>query len=167
MADHDAGALAELYDRYARPVYSYLHRICGDPQSRRSSFRRCSSGHGGRPARSTARGGVRVLGHEHRAQHGDRRGPAGQPTAAPGTDDPERALSLIVDRAAAPDEMGWLGDLRRQMRRPVDEIPRPQRDVIELALLLRAHPARDQPALSASRWARSRPDNRLGLLRAP
>ena len=134
MAALDAGALAELYDRYSRPVYSYLHRVCGDPRTAEELlqevffrvWRQATTFDGSRGAfvswvmsiaHNMAIDEVRRLGRRPRA----------------GSGDPERVLSQVVDRDPSPDEMAWLGDLRRQMRAAVNEIPGPQREVIELA----------------------------------
>ena len=134
MVAHDAGALAELYDRYARPVYSYLHRVCGDPLTAEEllqevffrAWRQAATFNGSRGAFVSW-----VMSIAHNMAIDEVRRLNRRPRA--GTDDPERVLSLIVDRDAPPEEMAWLGDLRRQMRAAVDRIPPPQRDVIELA----------------------------------
>lgn len=134
MVAHDAGALAELYDRYARPVYSYLHRVCGDPLTAEEllqevffrAWQKAGMFDGSRGAFVSW-----VMSIAHNMAIDEVRRVSRRPCAS--TEAPERALSLLVDRAAPPDEMAWLGDLRRQMRDAVDGIPEPQRDVIELA----------------------------------
>ena len=134
MVAGDAGALAELYDRYARPVYSYLHRICGDPRTAEEllqevffrAWRQAATFDGTRGAFVSW-----VMSIAHNMAIDEVRRVSRRPR--PGTDDPERVLSLIVDRDTPPEEMAWLGDLRRQMRSAVDAIPASQRDVIELA----------------------------------
>lgn len=134
VATRDAGALAELYDRYSRPVFSYLHRVCGDPQTSEELlqevffrvWRQAATFDGSRGAFVSW-----VMSIAHNMAIDEVRRVGRRPR--PGTDDPERVLSQVVDRDAPPDEAAWLGDLRRQMRAAVDAIPSPQRDVIELA----------------------------------
>ena len=134
VAAHDAGALAELYDRYSRPVYSYLYRVCGDPQTAEELlqevffrvWRQATTFDGSRGAFVSW-----VMSIAHNLAIDEVRRVGRRPRA--GTDDPERVLSQVVDRDPPPDEMAWLSDLRRQMRTAIDQIPAPQRDVIELA----------------------------------
>jgi RNA polymerase sigma-70 factor (ECF subfamily) len=134
VAAQDAEALAELYDRYSRPVYSYLHRVCGDPQTAEELlqevffrvWRQATTFDGSRGAFVSW-----VMSIAHNLAIDEVRRLRRRPRA--GTDDPERVLAQAVDRDPHPDEMAWLGDLRRQMRAAVDQIPAPQRDVIELA----------------------------------
>ena len=134
MAASDAGALAELYDRYARPVHSYLYRVCGDPRTAEEllqevffrTWQQAATFDGSRGALVSW-----VMSIAHNLAIDEVRRVSRRPRI--GTDDPERALSQIVDRDTPPDEMAWLSDLRRLMREAVDEIPPPQRAVIELA----------------------------------
>ena len=134
VAAHDAGALAELYDRYSRPVYSYLYRVCGDPQTAEELlqevffrvWRQATTFDGSRGAFVSW-----VMSIAHNLAIDEVRRVGRRPRA--GTDDPERVLSQVVDRDPPPDEMAWLSDLRRQMRTAIDQISPPQRDVIELA----------------------------------
>jgi len=134
MAVRDAGALTELYDRYARPVYSYLNRVCGDPRTAEEllqevffrAWQQAATFDGTRGAFVSW-----VMSIAHNMAIDEVRRVNRRPRT--GTDDPERVLSQIVDRDTPPDEMAWLSDLRRQLRAAVDQIPPPQRAVIELA----------------------------------
>ena len=134
VAAQDARALAELYDRYSRPVYSYLYRVCGDPQTAEELlqevffrvWRQATTFDSSRGAFVSW-----VMSIAHNLAIDEVRRVGRRPRA--GTDDPERILSQVVDRDPSPDEMAWLGDLRCQMRAAIDQIPAPQRDVIELA----------------------------------
>lgn len=134
MAARDATALAELYDRYARPVYSYVHRVCGDPQTAEELLQEVFFRAWQQAATFDGQRGAFVswvMSIAHNLAIDEVRRVSRRPR--PGTDDPERVLSQIVDRDTPPDEMAWLGELRRQMRAAVDSIPPAQRDVIELA----------------------------------
>lgn len=134
MAARDAAALAELHDRYARPVYSYLCRICGDPRTAEEllqevffrTWQQAAAFDGSRGAFVSW-----VMSIAHNLAIDEVRRLSRRPRT--GTDDPERALSLLVDADPSPEEMTWLADLRRQMRDAVEAIPPPQRDVIRLA----------------------------------
>ena len=134
IAARDAAAMAELYDRYARPVYSYLNRVCGDPQTAEEllqevffrTWQQAATFDGSRGAFVSW-----VMSIAHNMAIDEVRRVGRRPR--PGTDDPERVLSQVVDRDTPPEEMAWLGDLRHRMRDAVDRIPPAQRDVIELA----------------------------------
>ncbi len=134
MAASDAGALAELYDRYARPVYSYLHRICGDPQAAEDllqevffrAWRQAGMFDGTRGAFVSW-----VMSIAHNMAIDEVRKRRRRPQKAD-SEDPELMLASVPDTGLNVEDEVWLGALRETIDGAMATLPTAQREAIEL-----------------------------------
>ena len=130
----DHGAMATLYDRYARPVYSVALRILREPRMAEDMVQDAFLTVWQRPeAYQPERGGfgpwiLRV--GRNRAIDVLRRGSREQFDA---DDDPVGFAERLVDPEPEPGEQVWSRDVAARVRGALGALSEPQREVIELA----------------------------------
>src|SRR6478736_6599916 len=132
MARGEGDAVAELYDRHARPIYSLALRILGDTTEAEDIVQEVFSQAWKQAARySAARGAVGAwLLTLARSRAIDRlRARRSRPVAA--TDD--RAADLVADAGPAVDSQVLSSEHVARVRAALDELPMLQRAAIELA----------------------------------
>jgi RNA polymerase sigma-70 factor (ECF subfamily) len=132
MAQGDGDAVAELYDRHARPIYSLALRILGDATEAEDVVQDVFSQAWRQAARySASRGAVGAwLLTLARSRAIDRlRARRSRPAGA--TDD--RAVGQVVDAAPTVDAQVLSSEHVARVRAALDELPMLQRAAIELA----------------------------------
>jgi RNA polymerase sigma-70 factor (ECF subfamily) len=132
MAEGDGDAVAELYDRHARPIYSLALRILGDTTEAEDIVQDVFSQAWRQAARYNAsRGAVGAwLLTLARSRAIDRlRARRSRPVSA--TDD--RAVGQVVDAAPPIDSQVLSSEHVARVRAALDELPMLQRAAIELA----------------------------------
>jgi RNA polymerase sigma-70 factor (ECF subfamily) len=134
LADHDATALADLYDRHARSVFSLALRIVRD-QADAEEVVQDVFGQAWRQAGrySRDRGAVRAwLLNMTRSRAIDLlRARQARPGASAA--DPTAALAALPDPRPAPDVQAFAAQAVGALRRALDALPATQRLAIELA----------------------------------
>jgi RNA polymerase sigma-70 factor (ECF subfamily) len=131
----DADALASLYDRYSRVVYSFAMRMLGDPglaeELTQEVFLRIWR-QGGQYQQSRGALLTWILSITHNMAIDEIRRQNRRPKLQePGEDD--FAMTAIADHQADVEQLAWLGALRGLVREALGEIPAAQREVVELA----------------------------------
>jgi RNA polymerase sigma-70 factor, ECF subfamily len=133
VARGDADALAILYDRHSRIVYSLAFRIVGDPTEAEEVVQDVFAQAWRQAERyDTTRGAVVAwLLMIARSRAIDRiRSRRGLPPLAP---DGSKGLQEMVDPAEGPELMTLGGEQIRRLRAALNSLPLPQRMTIELA----------------------------------
>lgn len=135
VAEGDALALEQLYDRYGQPVYSLALRIVRDPQTAeeltQEVFVRLWRYAGTfDPARGRFSGWL--LGIAHNLALNEVRRWQSRPQKAELPDDDERPYDL-VDESADAAEAAWLNIRREAIVGALKQLPEAQRRAIELA----------------------------------
>lgn len=136
-AQGDARALEVLYDRYSRSVYGFALRLVGDPQLaeevlQEAFFRAWRQGADYSPSRGTFI--TWLLSITHNLAIDEIRKRRRRPQKAD-SEEPETVLAAMADTSAGSDveDEVWLGALRQTVGHALAELPRPQREAIELA----------------------------------
>lgn len=131
----DAEALATLYDRYARVMYSFAIRMLSDPGLAEELtqevflrvWRQCGQYQHNRGALLTW-----ILSITHNMAIDEIRRQKRRPQVQnPGEDD--LLLISVADHGPDVEQLAWLGALRGLVREALAEIPMAQREVVELA----------------------------------
>jgi RNA polymerase sigma-70 factor (ECF subfamily) len=133
VARGDADALALLYDRHSRIVYSLSFRIVGDPTEAEEVVQDVFAQAWRQAERyDTSRGAVIAwLLMIARSRSIDRlRSRRGMPALAP---DGSKGLTEMVDPAEGPELMTLTSEQIRRLRTALNTLPLPQRLTIELA----------------------------------
>ncbi|HQY30463.1 MAG TPA: sigma-70 family RNA polymerase sigma factor [Thermomicrobiales bacterium] len=135
IANGDAEALAMLYDRYSRVVYSFSMRILAEPgaaeELTQEVFIRIWR-QGGQYQHSRGAFLTWVLSITHNMAIDEIRRRKRRPLLQdPGEDD--LLLTSVVDLRADVEGQAWLHALRQLVREALDDIPVSQRTAIELA----------------------------------
>jgi RNA polymerase sigma-70 factor (ECF subfamily) len=135
MSDGDVAALEELYNRYARAVYSFAVRIVGDglvaEEILQEAFTRAWQQSG---RFELARGSFAswLLSITHNLAIDELRKRQRRPQRA-GSVDITDVLRGEVDVSADVEEAAEMSELRARIRAAMDQLPAPQQRVIELA----------------------------------
>lgn len=135
MAEGDVEALEALYSRYARAVYSFAVRIVGDglvaEEILQEAFTRAWQQAGRfELARGTFPSWLLSITHNLAIDEVRRR--QRRPQRADMVDISD-VLRGEVDEAASVEEAAEASELRQRIRAAIDTLPKPQRQVIELA----------------------------------
>ncbi len=133
MASGDAEALAALYDRHGRAVYSLALRVLGDVSAAEEITQDVFAQAWRQSARyDTSRGAVVAwLLMMSRSRSIDRlRSRRGLP---PTTGDPDLTMSLLPDRGEGPEGATLTAEQAARVRRGLEALPLVQRVAIELA----------------------------------
>jgi RNA polymerase sigma-70 factor (ECF subfamily) len=131
----DAKALEVLYDRYSRVVYSFALRIVGDPQLAEELlqevfFRAWQQGKAFKAARGSFI--TWLLSITHNMAIDEVRKRRRRPQRAD-NEEPEAVLAAVADEGQDVEEEVWLLSLRSTIADALRELPRAQREAIELA----------------------------------
>jgi RNA polymerase sigma-70 factor (ECF subfamily) len=131
----DAEALAAIYDRYSRAVYSFAMRMLADPglaeELTQEVFLRVWR-QGGQYQHSRGALLTWILSITHNMAIDELRRQKRRPKLQdPGEDD--LVLISVIDQHADVEQLAWLGALRGLVREALSEIPLAQREAIELA----------------------------------
>jgi RNA polymerase sigma-70 factor (ECF subfamily) len=135
MSDGDVSALEELYNRYARAVYSFAVRIVGDglvaEEILQEAFTRAWQQAG---RFESARGSFAswLLSITHNLAIDELRKRQRRPQRASSVDITD-VLRGEVDITANVEEAAEMSELRARIRVAMDQLPKPQQRVIELA----------------------------------
>jgi RNA polymerase sigma-70 factor (ECF subfamily) len=135
MSDGDVSALEELYNRYARAVYSFAVRIVGDglvaEEILQEAFTRAWQQAG---RFELARGSFAswLLSITHNLAIDELRKRQRRPQRASSVDITD-VLRGEVDTTADVEEAAEMSELRARIRAAMDQLPKPQQRVIELA----------------------------------
>jgi RNA polymerase sigma-70 factor, ECF subfamily len=135
MSDGDVSALEELYNRYARAVYSFAVRIVGDglvaEEILQEAFTRAWQQAG---RFELARGSFAswLLSITHNLAIDELRKRQRRPQRASSVDITD-VLRGEVDTTADVEEAAEMSELRVRIRAAMDQLPKPQQRVIELA----------------------------------
>ncbi len=143
MAQGDGDAVAELYDRHARPIYSLALRILGDVTDAEDVVQEVFSQAWRQASRySPSRGAVAAwLLTLARSRAIDRlRAKRARPAGV--TD--ERMADQLVDASPAVDSMVLSSEQVSRVRAALDELPLLQRAALELAVLRGTYARRDR-----------------------
>lgn len=128
-------ALAVLYDRYSRVVYSFALRIVGDPQLAEEVlqevfFRAWQQGAAFRSAKGSFITWLLSITHNMAIDEVRKRMRRPQKSDS---DDPETVLSGTADPGLSVEDEVWLGSLRDTIGQAMTQLPSNQREAIELA----------------------------------
>lgn len=134
-ASGEARALEVLYERYSRVVYSFALRILRDPQMAEELlqevfFRAWQQGGAYSASRGTFVTWLLSITHNMAIDEIRKRGRRPQKADS---EDPEAVLSAVADRGPAVEDEVWLGALRETITDALDQLPKNQRETIELA----------------------------------
>lgn len=135
LAQGEAAALEELYDRYGRAVYSFALRMLGDVHAAEELtqevflrlWRQAQSYQQSRGAFLTW-----LLSITHNMAIDEIRRRKRRPLLVDGSDE-DQTLHLVPDSRADVERDAWLGALRAHVRQALADIPAAQRESIELA----------------------------------
>jgi RNA polymerase sigma-70 factor, ECF subfamily len=135
IGEGDSSALAILYDRYARVVYSFAMRMLADPGSAeeltQEVFIRVWR-QGGQYQHTRGAFLTWVLSITHNMAIDEIRRRKRRPKIQDNDED-DLTINSIVDSSADVEGQAWLGTLRNLVRDALAEIPAAQRKAIELA----------------------------------
>jgi RNA polymerase sigma-70 factor (ECF subfamily) len=135
IGDGDSSALATLYDRYSRVVYSFAMRMLADPGSAeeltQEVFIRIWR-QGGQYQHTRGAFLTWVLSITHNMAIDEIRRRKRRPKIQDNGED-DLTIYSIVDTGADVEGQAWLGSLRDMVRDALAEIPASQRKAIELA----------------------------------
>lgn len=131
----EARALEVLYERYSRVVYSFALRILRDPQMAEELlqevfFRAWQQGGSYSASRGTFVTWLLSITHNMAIDEIRKRGRRPQKADS---EDPEAVLAAVADRGPAVEDEVWLGALRETITDALDQLPKNQREAIELA----------------------------------
>src|SRR5680860_1725727 len=131
----DAAALETLYDRYSRVVFSFALRIVGDPQIAEEIlqevfFRAWQQGSSFQSNRGSLV--TWLLSITHNLSIDEIRKRNRRPQKADSAE-PEAMLAGMRDESQSVEEEVWLGSLRESIVDAMDQLPKAQREPIELA----------------------------------
>jgi RNA polymerase sigma-70 factor (ECF subfamily) len=135
VSEGDAKALEVLYDRYSRVVYSFALRIVSDPQLAEELlqevfFRAWQQGSAFKAARGSFI--TWLLSITHNMAIDEVRKRRRRPQRAD-NEEPEAVLAAVADEGQDVEEEVWLLSLRTTIADALRDLPRAQREAIELA----------------------------------
>lgn len=135
VANGDQAALATLYDRYGRAVYSFSLRIVGDAQVAEEILqevfvRAWQQGGSFQSSRGTLITWLLSITHNLSIDEVRRRKRRPQKAES---EEPESILATLPDDALDVEEEVWLSSLRVSIQDALQQLPAAQREAIELA----------------------------------
>ena len=135
IASGEAHALETLYDRYNRVVFSFAVRILSDAQvaeevMQEVFFRVWQQAGAYRSGRGSLITWLLSITHNLAIDEVRKRNRRPQKAEA---EDPELLLGSMIDQSADVEEEAWLSSIRAAINGALDNLPREQRAVIELA----------------------------------